>query len=221
MKMSEQTLQILKNFSGINNSITFKEGNVVKVRSLAKDILAQVNIEETLPKDFAIYEVNRFLSVVGMFDAPEFDFETEDNAALIGEGKNKVRYSFTDPSLIAGADYSKDLRLGSIIASIELKQDQIAKVLKGANVLSVPNITIGGANGKITLSARDKSNSSSDAFSFEAGETDAEFEVSFKSDVFKMLPGDYKVDVTERTIVRFVHASIPLTYYVAGEVSVK
>ena len=60
MKLSDKTLVILKNFAGINNSILVKRGDNLRTISLAKNILAEANINEEFPRDFAIYDLNQF-----------------------------------------------------------------------------------------------------------------------------------------------------------------
>ena len=77
MKLSDSTLTILKNFAGINNSILVKEGKRLRTISVAKNILAEAEIKENFPKDFAIYDLNQFLNglsfiIEGRFRAQRF-----------------------------------------------------------------------------------------------------------------------------------------------------
>ena len=62
MKLSNNTTNILKNFSQINQSILIKQGNKLKTISVMKNILAEAEIEEDFEADFAIYDLNQFLS---------------------------------------------------------------------------------------------------------------------------------------------------------------
>ena len=64
MKLSDETINILKNFSSINQSLLFKQGNVLKTISGLKTIFAEVTIQENFPKEFAIYDLNKFLAKV-------------------------------------------------------------------------------------------------------------------------------------------------------------
>ena len=74
MKISEQTIEILKNFATVNPSIAFKAGNKIRTVSEQKNILAVATVAETFPKDFAIYELNQFLGLASLFEDGEFDF---------------------------------------------------------------------------------------------------------------------------------------------------
>ena len=74
MKLDNKTLQILKNFSLINSSMRFKEGNTLTVVSSNKNILARANIAEGFPRQFAISDLPRLLGVLSLFDTPEIEF---------------------------------------------------------------------------------------------------------------------------------------------------
>ena len=62
MNLTDKTLTVLKNFAGINNSILVKEGNQLRTISVAKNILAEAEIEEDFPRQFGIYDLNQFLN---------------------------------------------------------------------------------------------------------------------------------------------------------------
>ena len=66
MKLSDNTLSLLKNFSTINQSILFKQGSKLRTISVMKNILAEATVDEELPKDFGIYDLNQFLKWIGI-----------------------------------------------------------------------------------------------------------------------------------------------------------
>jgi hypothetical protein len=219
MKLSQDTVAILKNFSTINHTIFIKAGNVVKTKSGAADVFGTAEIAETFPVDFAIYELSRFLNAMSLFTDPDLEF-SEDSAVTITDGKNSIRYVFADPSLISGANYDKEIKLPPVIASFELKQEQLAKMQKAAAVLGNPTVTIFAKNGSLVVSTHDKKNSSSDKFSLNIGTTDApDFKVDLKLETLRMINGDYTVDVTEKVVCKFTHTTSNLSYLVAGEVT--
>ena len=77
MKLSDKTILLLKNFSSINQSILFKQGNKLRSISVMKNILAEATIDEDLPKDFGIYDLNQFLNGLSLHQSPELDFTNE------------------------------------------------------------------------------------------------------------------------------------------------
>ena len=99
MKLSEKTLTVLKNFAGINNSILVKEGNQLRTISVAKNILAEANIDEEFPRQFGVYDLNQFLNGLSLHQDPDLDF-TEESYLNIREGKRRVKYFFADPQVI-------------------------------------------------------------------------------------------------------------------------
>jgi hypothetical protein len=64
IKISKRTLDILKNFSTINSGILVNEGNVLTTLSSTKNILAEAHVDETFPRQFAIWDLNKFLGTV-------------------------------------------------------------------------------------------------------------------------------------------------------------
>ena len=115
MKLSDQTLTILKNFAGINNSILVKKGLQLRTISVAKNILAEARIEEEFPRDFAIYDLNQFLNGLGLHQDPELDFK-EESYLDIREGKRRVKYFFADPAVIISPP-EKNIDLPSLITT--------------------------------------------------------------------------------------------------------
>ena len=87
MKLSEKTFNLLKNFSSINQSILFKEGKSLRTMSVMKNILAEVEVEEDFPKDFAIYDLVQFLNNVSLCANPELDFTNESYVKIV-DGKH-------------------------------------------------------------------------------------------------------------------------------------
>ena len=99
MKLSDKTILLLKNFSSINQSILFKQGNKLRSISVMKNILAEATIDEDLPKDFGIYDLNQFLNGLSLHQSPELDF-TNEQYVVIKEGKMRSKYFFADSSVI-------------------------------------------------------------------------------------------------------------------------
>ena len=76
MKLSNNTLSLLKNFSSINQSILFKKGNTLRTISVMKNILAEATVTEDFGKDFGVYDLNQFLNGLGLHSRPDRDWET-------------------------------------------------------------------------------------------------------------------------------------------------
>jgi len=215
MKLSDKTLTLLKNFSSINQSILFKEGNTLRTISVMKNILAEAKIEEELPKDFGIYDLNQFLNGLNLHQNAELDFQN-DGYVVIKEGKSRSKYFFADPNVIITPP-DKDIALPSEDVCFLLDTKELDKLLKAAAVYQLPDLSVVGEAGVVKLVVRDKKNDTSNDFSVVVGETDGVFSFNFKVENIKILPGSYEVVISSKLLSRFKNTSFDVTYHVALE----
>jgi hypothetical protein len=215
MKLSESTVSLLKNFSSINQSILFKEGQKLRSISVMKNILVEANVSEEFPKDFGIYDLNQFLNGLSLHSSPDLDFDN-DQYVVIKEGRSRSKYFFADPSVIV-APPEKEITLPTEDVCFQLTSQQLEKLKKAASVYQLPDISVIGENGVIKLVARDKKNDTSNDFSIVVGETNTNFVFNFKEENLKIVPGNYDVVVSEKLLSRFQNQNIDVTYYIALE----
>jgi hypothetical protein len=215
MKLSDNTLTILKNFAGINNSILVKQGNKLRTISVAKNILAEANITEEFPRDFAIYDLNQFLNGLSLHQDPDLDFK-EGSYLSIKEGKRRVKYFFADPNVIISPP-EKEITLPSEDVCFQLDSTSLEKLVKAAAVYQLPDLSAIGESGVIKLVVRDKKNDTSNEYAIIVGETDSEFTFNFKVENIKIIPGAYDVVVSSKLLSQFTNTKYNLTYYIALE----
>ena len=215
MKLSDNALAILKNFAGINNSILVKKGNKLRTISVAKNILAEAEIKEQFPRDFAIYDLNQFLNTLSISNDADLDFK-EDSYLSINDGKNRVKYFFAEPNVIISPP-DKEINLPSKDVSFQLDSVTLDKLVKAASVLQLPDLSVVGEAGVIKLVVRDKKNDTSNDFSVVVGETDEVFSFNFKVENIKILPGSYEVVISRKLLSRFKNTSFDVTYHIALE----
>ena len=211
MKLSEQTVSLLKNFASINQNLQFKSGNKLSTISAQKNILVNAEIPESFPSDFAIYDLNKMLGVMNLFPDPEM--EIGDNTMKIG---GKVDYMFADPTMIVSPP-EKELTFPEAEIKFTLTNAEFNQTNKAATLLGLPHICVEGKDGKINLVATDVHNSSSDEYRSELGETDMVFNMVFKMENLKLYAGDYDVELTSKGISKFSHTSSNLQYFIATE----
>ena len=215
MKLSEKTLNILKNFSSINQSILVKQGNQLRTISVAKNILAEAEIKEEFPRDFAIYDLNQFLNGLSLHQDPEMDF-SPDSYLSIREGKRRVKYFYADPNVIISPP-EKSIQLPSKDVCFQLDSITLEKLLKAAAVYQLPDLCAVGEAGVIKLVVRDKKNDTSNEFAIVVGETDKDFTFNFKVENIKIIPGAYEVIVSSKLLSEFTNSNHDLKYYIALE----
>lgn len=212
MKFSERTLTILKSFSTINKSILIKEGNVLKTVTPEKTLIASATIGDQIPSQACVYDLSRFLSILGLYKDPDVEFH--DKYFMIRDGKQRTKYVYADVSMIHAAP-EKDIQLPTVDVEVDVSWEDMQSVIKAAGVLQFSEVAFVGEDGKIFLKAIDGSNPNSDDYGVEIGTTSDEFKIIVKTDNLKLLPQDYKVTLSAKGISEFKSTEGDVTYYIA------
>ncbi len=200
MKIENRSMQILKNFAMINPSMLFREGNVQATIAPQKTVLARSTFKESFPKEFAIYELSRFLGVLSLFNEPELEFG--DTKATINQGSRRVDYTYADPELVVIPP--KDApKVNTPEVAFRLQADNLNATLRALGVLQSTHVTVEGDGEKIYLGAGKPTDPTSDTFKIEVGTTAYKFKFAFKADNIKVLPGDYDVQISSKNISHF------------------
>ena len=216
MKLSDNVISILKNFAGINNSILVKKGNKLRTISVAKNILAEAEVKEEFPRDFAIYDLNQLLNILSTYKNPDLDFQSDSYLSYRDSDKRRGKYFYADPNVII-APPEKEIKLPSQDVCFQLDANTLSGVLKAAAVYQVPDISIVGENGVVKMAVRDKKNDTSPGDEFIVGDTDKEFTFNFKVENIKIIPGAYDVVVSSKLLSKFTNTQHNLSYYIALE----
>lgn len=213
MRLSKETLSILKNFASINSNILIKPGNVLKTISAGKNIYAEATVSEDFDVDVPIWDLNKFLGVISMFNNPDLEFN--DSYVVISNGRSSVKYFYSEPTLLTVPN--KDVKMPSSLIEFELDEHNLNEILKASSILQVSDVQIIGEDGELSIIVDDSSNSTSNSFSvvIEENYTGPTYEGSFNVSEIKFLPGSYKVELTSTVISKFTHLSQPISYYIA------
>jgi hypothetical protein len=197
MKLSEQTVSILKNFSGINQNILVKHGAELRTMSTMKNILGEAVIPESFPRDFGIYDLNEFLGVLTLVKDPELEFDN-DSYMTVNSGRSKIKYFYSDPSILTTPP--ETFNAPECDVNIEVSEGVLDQILKASAVMQLPDIIIKGETQSTFIEATDLKNATSNKFTLDITNTDAdyypEFNFHFKSDNLKMIKGNYKLSAS-------------------------
>lgn len=215
MKLSENTISILKNFSTINPSIHIRKGNVLRTIAMSGNIAASAKVSEEFENEFAIYDLNQFLNGLKLYDNPQLDF-SEENCVLVNQGTHTIKYFLTDPTLIFAPE-DKDIALPSKDICFQIDEAQFEKLIRASSVFGLPDLSVIGEDGKIQLQVRQKENVTSNEVSILVGETDDEFCLNFKIENLRIIPGSYNVVISRQYIAEFTNRDFNLTYFVGLE----
>jgi len=213
MKLTTETISVLKNFSTINANLMVKAGSSLSTMSAMKNIVAKADVSEEFPSDFAIYDLNEFLSALSLFGKPDLEFGN-DFVIITEEGTSKsLKYWYSDPSVVTTP--SKEISMPSTELTFNLSSDTLNEITKAAAVIGVPDMALSG--GKLMVT--DKKNSTANAYetSLDVGDVAAEYKFWFKVENLKVMPGAYDVEVSSKKISHFTNTKLGVQYWIALE----
>jgi gp45 sliding clamp, C terminal len=215
MKLSDNTMTVLKNFSSINPSLFVRTGNVLRTISPQKTIMAKAELEDNFDKDLGIHDLGRFIGVLSMFD--DHDIDWRDKYAILKDKSSNdfsINYTYCDPSTFATPP-TKDVVLPIPDVNFHLKTENLNRVMKSANFLQLPEIAVVGDGTNLMLKAYNSKNPTADSSTKVIGATDKNFTAIYKIENLNIIPGDYDVSISSKGISTFT--SSKLTYWIAIE----
>jgi len=216
MKLSEKTINLLENFSSINQSILVKKGSKLRTISVMKNILAEADVDENFERDFGIYDLPQFLNGVNLMKDPDLDLKNE-TYMIIREGKStKVKFAFADPEVIVTPP-EREMKLPSSDVTFQLDSNQLGKLLKASQVYQLPDLSAIGDGEDITLVVSDRKNDNSNEYTLVVGKTEQTFEFLFKIENIKLIPGSYDVAISKKNLAKFTNSNYNLDYFIALE----
>ena len=198
MKLSKETVNLIKNFAGINSNLLLKSGNKLATISGQKNVMADATVTETFP-DFAIYDLNEFLGAMSLFEDPELDFQ--DKYVSIKQGSMNIKFFAADASNLTAPQ--KAITFPEAEINFRMTSSMLDMIKKTSSVLRAADVSIVGDGSKVVAVVGDKKNASGNSFSEPVGDTDKTFKVNLKVENLKMLPGDYDVSISSKKISRF------------------
>lgn len=217
MELSDNTIQVLKNFASINPNIVIDSGHCVKTISDAKNIMSEAIIDTEFAQTFGIYDLNEFLNVIGLVDGPQLRFNQ--NHVLVGDssGRARAKYFFSNPEILTTP--SKPIRMPSPEVTFQLSNETLNKVKRAAAVLGHEEVSVTVVDNVICLSVVDSQDTSSNVFSVDvSGEYESEdFSFILKIDNLRVVPGDYTVQMSSKLISHFQNDNAPIQYWIALE----
>ena len=215
MKLSNETLTVLKNFASINSGIEFRSGNFLSTMSPGKTVLAKAELNDTIPDSFCIFDLNQFLSVHSLFKDPDLVFD--DYNVIFESGRSKTKYRKTAKEMIITPP-DKELTLPSVDVEFKLTESVFASLMKSASVLQSPNISIESQDGKILMTCFNSKDDSAHVHSIEVGDNSSiDFKAVFLTENWKMIPGTYDVKISSRGLAEFNNTTQRVNYWIAIE----
>ena len=218
MKLSEHTVDVLKNFATINQNLVIKEGSTLTTMSAMKNIVAKAEVEESFDKEVAIYDLNEFLASISLFSSPVLEFN-EGFVTIKEENnpKNSLKYFYSDPSVVTSPN--KTITMPSKEVSFKLNGENLNKLKRAAGVIQAPDLVLEKNNTDVFLTVKDKKNDTANTFSIDVDTVadGSDFKFFFKVENLKLMDGDYNVDISSKNISHLASSNKDVEYWVALE----
>ena len=218
MKLSDHTVDVLKNFATINQNLVIKQGSTLTTMSAMKNIVAKAEVEESFDKEVAIYDLNEFLASISLFSSPVLEFN-EGFVTIKEENtpKNSLKYFYSDPSVVTSPN--KTITMPSKEVSFKLNGDNLTKLKRAAGVIGAPDLVLEKKNADVFLTVKDKKNDTANTFSIDVDtvEDGSDFKFFFKVGNLKVMDGDYDVDISSKNISHLASSNKDVEYWVALE----
>jgi hypothetical protein len=199
MKFNANTIKVLNNFMGINTDIKFAAGTshlVTYTKSLS--LVGVLKLDEEFDTTFGTITMNKMLSALSFFDAPDVMFDGI--RMLISEGKKKMTFIGASVDVI---ECIRDLPLEKLegqdcIGSFNLSSDLITELKKVTAAHALDYISFSGSGTEMTIRVFGK-NTANDYEIVIGSDTDVSgINMVIPSALLKIMNASYTFDVSAR-----------------------
>jgi hypothetical protein len=184
--------------------------------SPTKSILAKAKVDQSFERQFAIFDLSRFIGVMSLFDNPDLEFN--EKSVRIVSGDRELDYRYADASTIISPDPAKQINLPSPEVDFTLTSANLNDIQRALGALGMPEIAVAGDRTDLWLQVTDSKNPSGDSYRIKVGSTDKKFHLVFKAENLKLIPQDYTVKITSKGLSHFKgNQVIDVDYWIALE----
>jgi hypothetical protein len=216
MKLSDNTIAVLKNFSTINQSLQFKNGKTLRTISPLKTIFVEATVEEDFTSTFCLFDLNKLLAKISLYKDAELGFETDRLTIATADKKKSDSIKYCSEKVIVTPP-EKQIVLDDPDCEFSLSKEDLEWMRRSAGISGSPNFVFESDGSTITFMATDLKDDSSDQSKIEIGTSDKKFRVAMKVENFKMMDGSYDVAVSKKGLSRFKNKDVDITYFIAIE----
>jgi len=218
MELTENTQQILKNFSAINSNIVIKQGNTLQTIAEAKNLLAKAEVVENFPQDFGVYDLSEFLGVLGLVDNPQLEFNNDHVSIADSTGRSKIKYFFSDPDMLTTV--TKEVKMPEADVKFALDNTTLGRIKRAASALGHNELIIepdGDGTALLTVTTSENSTANTYSITVPVEATTSIYKLVFNINNIKVLAGDYDVEISSKLISKFTNSANSMNYWIALE----
>jgi hypothetical protein len=213
MQISNETIQVLKNFATVNSNILIRKGKILSTISTAKNIFARATVAEDFPQEVAIYDLNSLLALLTLMENQNVEFG--DKSLTIEKNGGKFEYFYSSPSVIVAApDKSIDV---DNHYQFKLTAEDVNMIIKAAAITGAPTISVSCKDKQVKLTVGDKKNDTANTYKSNIGTSENDFDCHMAVENFKIVPDAYTVTISKKKVFHFKHETKDLEYFIALE----
>ena len=213
MQISNETIQVLKNFAMVNSNILIRKGKSLSTISTAKNIFAKADVAEDFPQEVAIYDLNSLLALLTLMENQNIEFG--EKSLTIEKNGGKFEYFYSSPNVIVAApDKSIDV---DNYYQFKLSAEEVNMITKAAAITGAPTISVSSREGNVSLTVGDKKNDTSNTYKANIGKSENDFDCHMAVENFKIIPDAYSITISKKKVFHFKHETKNIEYFIAME----
>jgi hypothetical protein len=213
MQISNETIQVLKNFAMVNSNILIRKGKSLSTISTAKNIFVKADVAEDFPQEVAIYDLNSLLALLTLMENQNIEFG--EKSLTIEKNGGKFEYFYSSPNVIVAApDKSIDV---DNYYQFKLSAEEVNMITKAAAITGAPTISVSSREGNVSLTVGDKKNDTSNTYKANIGKSENDFDCHMAVENFKIIPDAYSITISKKKVFHFKHETKNIEYFIAME----
>ncbi|UYD57502.1 DNA polymerase processivity component [Aeromonas phage B614] len=204
MKLSKETLSIMKNFAAINPSLRLTPGDFIMTKSINGVAYAEATISDEIDGEINIYDLPNFLSILAQLGDGS-DIGLKNGEIVIQNGRAKVNLQDADAKAIIVP--KQRLRMPPADVEFDLKAEDLAETLKISRAVGADRMAITNRDGKLmidTFASEDGDNART-RYSLEICDYEGTNNFSFviNLDNVSVVVADYKINISSKGAAQF------------------
>lgn len=198
MKISKESISVLKNFATISNNLRIYPGNELATLSPQQSIFARATVPDTFPVEVCVYNLNSLLELLSYMGDQEVEFG--EKSLIIKSNGSTFEYRYADPSVIIAPPAGKSIDLDNHY-EFTLTAEDVNMINKAAAITAAEAIVFEAKDGVFKVHIGDKANSMKQ--SKVLGQTGLTFNAVLATENLRVLPEAYTVTLSKKKFLHF------------------
>ena len=214
MKLSTDTINVLKNFATINQKVRIHPGSQISTISPGKDVFARATVTETFPREFNIYDLSSFLALITLMEDQDIDFG--DRSLTVSKDGGKFEYFYAEPTVIVAPEAGKNIPVEAHF-EFDMTKNEVEMINKAAAITAAKNVILKSVQGQVSLTIGDSAVANSNSYTRIVGSSEHNFNCILPVERVKLIPDAYHITLSKLKFLHFKNTSRDLAYWLALE----